>query len=46
MDMKEKLLSQGLGRRIMDTEVRAWLLMDRQFCHFAVIERSDPLKGI
>jgi len=30
----------------MDTKVRAWLSMDGQFCRFAGVERSDPLKGI
>lgn len=38
------LLSQGLGRGIMDTEVRARLLMDKWLCGFAGIERTEPLE--
>lgn len=44
--MKEKLLSHGLGRRITDPKVRAWLLMDRGLCCFMGSHRRDPLEGM
>lgn len=45
LDMKEKLLSQGLGRRLMDPKVRVWLLMDRGLCCFVGSHRSDLWNG-
>lgn len=45
LDMK-KLLSHGLGRRIMDHKVRAWFLMDRGLCCLVGSHRSDPLERV